>query len=359
MPAKKKTTVLREDPAPYGAEANEGGEMVLYHSPDGKVHFDVRMAGETFWMTQQQMAELFQTTKQNIGQHISKITKSAELQEEGTVKYFFTVRFEGSREVTRPIAFYNLDMIIAVGYRVNSIRGTQFRIWATQTLKEYIAKGFVLDDERLKNPPIDGASSVPDHFDDLFERIRDIRSSERRMYLRMREIFAMAADYIPSSKQAVDFYSKMQNRLHYAITGHTAAELIKERADSLQSNMGLTSWKGGIVRKSDVRIAKNYLREIEIGDFNRLTSLCLDFVEDQAKSRRDVFLADWEAKLNELLKLMGKKLLKGAGRVTRQYAEEHAAQQFDEFAKRRRAYAEEQGEIDYMKALEQHLPQNS
>lgn len=214
------------------------GELLLYTSPDGKIRLDLRIHDETLWMTQQMMAELFQTSKQNIGQHVANILQEGELQEDGTVKDFFTVRFEGKRKVKRSVIFYNLDMIISVGYRVNSIRGTQFRIWATQRLKEYMIKGFAIDDERLKNPPIPGTTPLPDYFDELLERIRDIRASERRMYLRIKDVFAMAADYMPSGKETTEFFSSIQNKLHYAITGHSAAELMMIRADASAPNRG-------------------------------------------------------------------------------------------------------------------------
>lgn len=218
------------------------GELLFYTSPDGKVKMELRVEGETIWMSQQMMAELFQTTKQNISLHVANILQCNELQETGTVKENLSVRLEGSRQVQRKVKFYNLDWIISVGYRVNSVRGTQFRIWATQQLSELMRKGFVLDRERLKNPPIKGATALPDYFDDLLEQIRDIRASERRMYLRIRDVFALSADYSPNNKQTNIFFSAIQNKLHYAIHGHTAAELIMLRADSSKPDMGLTSW---------------------------------------------------------------------------------------------------------------------
>ncbi|MFR1320041.1 MAG: virulence RhuM family protein [Akkermansia sp.] len=308
------------------------GELLLYTSPDGNIRLDLRIHDETLWMTQQMMAELFQTSKQNIGQHIANILQEGELQEDGTVKKFFTVRLEGERQVKRSVIFYNLDMIISVGYRVNSIRGTQFRIWATQRLKEYMIKGFAIDDERLKNPPIPGTTPLPDYFDELLERIRDIRASERRMYLRIKDVFAMAADYVPSGKETTEFFSSIQNKLHYAITGHSAAELMMMRADASAPNMGLTSWAGDRIHVSDVTVAK----EEEISDFNRLTSLCLDFVEDQAKKRREIFLHEWEDELNELLRLMGRHVLKGKGQRSKKQAQAHVRGQYRLYEERRR-----------------------
>ena len=331
------------------------GELLLYTSPDGKIRLDLRIHDETLWMTQQMMAELFQTSKQNIGQHVANILQEGELQEDGTVKNFFTVRFEGERQVKRSVIFYNLEMIISVGYRVNSIRGTQFRIWATQRLKEYMIKGFAIDDERLKNPPIPGTTPLPDYFDELLERIRDIRASERRMYLRIKDVFAMAADYVPSGKETTEFFSSIQNKLHYAITGHSAAELMMMRADASAPNMGLTSWVGDRIHVSDVTVAKNYLNEEEISDFNRLTSLCLDFVEDQAKNRREIFLHEWEDKLNELLRLMGRRVLKGKGQRSKKQAQTHVRGQYRLYEERRRLEAEHQAEQDYVKELEQNI----
>jgi len=234
------------------------GEVLLYQSADGSVRLDVRLEDETVWLTQPLMAELFQTTQQNVSQHVQNIYEEGELIEESTHKKILSVRQEGNRQVKRNLDYYNLDMIISVGYRVKSLIATRFRIWSTRLLKEYVVKGFTMDDERLKNPPVKG-SAVPDYFDEMLARIRDIRASERRMYLRVREIFAMATDYEPTWSETTKFFSVIQNKLHFAATGLTAAELIHSRADSQLSNMGLTNWKGSEVRKTDVSIAKNYL----------------------------------------------------------------------------------------------------
>lgn len=336
-------------------QESPSGEFLLYTSPDGNVRLDLRIQDETLWMTQQMMAELFQTSVQNIIMHVGNIYDDIELQREGTCKDFLQVRQEGTRQVRRSITFYNLDMVISVGYRVNSVRGTQFRIWATQRLKEYMIKGFTIDDERLKNPPVSGATPLPDYFDELLERIRDIRASERRMYLRIKDVFSMAADYIPSGKETVEFFSSIQNKLHHAITGHSAAELIMIRARADAPNMGLTSWAGNRVHASDVTVAKNYLKETEIADFNRLTSMCLDFVEDQAKNRREVFLNEWENKLNELLLLMGRRVLKGKGLRSKKQAMDYAREQYGLFENRRRLAVEQQAEQDYVKELEQDI----
>ncbi|PIP02661.1 MAG: hydroxyacid dehydrogenase, partial [Zetaproteobacteria bacterium CG23_combo_of_CG06-09_8_20_14_all_54_7] len=261
------------------------------------------------------MAELFQTTQQNISQHILNVYEEAELSQEATHKKFLSVRQEGSRQVQRNLDFYNLDMIISVGYRVKSLIATRFRIWATQRLKEYIVKGFVMDDERLKNPPI-GDSAVPDYFDEMLARIRDIRASERRVYLRVKEIFSMAADYELAMAETTKFFSVIQNKLHFAATGHTAAELIHQRADHTLPNMGLTNWKAGEVRKSDVATAKNYLSAEEIDHLNRIVVMWLDYAEDQAKRRKQVFMQDWEQKLDDFLRFNERDVLPNAGKVS-------------------------------------------
>jgi hypothetical protein len=277
-----------------------GGEMLVYQTENGMIRLDVRLENETVWLTQAQLVELFQTTQQNISQHIQNIYEEEELTQEATHKKFLLVRQEGDRQVQRNIDCYNLDMIISVGYRVKSLIATRFRIWATQRLKEYIVKGFVMDDERLKNPPVNG-SAVPDYFDEMLERIRDIRASERRMYLRVKEIFAMSGDYDPSWSATSKFFSVIQNKLHFAATDMTAAELIRSRADHLLPNMGLTSWKGNEVRKSDVAVAKNYLTETEIDELNRIVVMWLDFAEDQARRRKQVFMKEWEERLDGFL----------------------------------------------------------
>ena len=274
------------------ATKESGGEFLLYQTEDGQVRLDVRLQDETVWLTQPLMAELFQTTQQNISQHIRNVFEEGELTPEATHKKFLSVRREGKRDVRRALDFYNLDMIISVGYRVKSLIATRFRIWATHQLKEYIIKGFVMDDERLKNPPVKD-SAVPDYFDELLARIRDIRASERRMYLRVKEIFAMAADYEPSWPETTKFFSVIQNKLHFSATGMTAGELIQSRANHLLPNMGLTSWKVGEVRKTDVTTAKNYLNEEEMDELNRIVVMWLDFSEDQAKRRKQVFMKDW------------------------------------------------------------------
>ena len=300
-----------------------GGEILIYQTENGKVKLDVRLERETLWMTQSDMAELFQCSADNISLHLKNIYDEGELAEQATTEEFSAVRREGSRQVRRNLTFYNLDVIISVGYRVKSVIATRFRMWATQRLREYIVKGFAMDDERLKNPPVKG-SAVPDYFDEMLERIRDIRASERRMYLRVREIFAMAADYEPTWEETTKFFSVIQNKLHFAATGMTAAELIRSRADYQLPNMGLTSWQSQDVRKTDIMTAKNYLKEDEIEGLNRIVTMWLDFAEDQAKRRKQVFMKDWERKLDEFLRFNERRVLPNAGKVSKKAAEDHA-----------------------------------
>ncbi len=327
------------------------GEIVLYQTDDGQTRIECRFEKETLWLSQALMAELFQTTPQNITLHIKAIYEESEADEEATCKEYLQVRQEGGREVRRAVKHYNLDVILAVGYRVRSPRGTQFRRWATERLKEYLVKGFTMDDERLKNPPVEG-SGVPDYFDELLERIRDIRASERRMYLRVREIFALAADYDPAQKTTVEFFKIIQNKLHYAATGQTAAELIARRADHTQPNMGLNTWKGDVVRKHDVTVAKNYLNEDEIRELNRIVTMWLDFAEDQARRRKQVFLKDWETKLNEFLAFNDRAVLTNAGSISKQDADGRAEAEYERFAMRRRALLEAEGERTNLDSLE-------
>ena len=290
-----------------------GTELILYETERG-IRIDVRLDAGTVWLTQAQTAELFQTTPQNITLHLKSIYAQGELSEEATCKSYLQVRREGSRDVRRNLRHYVLEAILAVGYRVESPRGTQFRQWATARLSEYLEKGFVLDDERLRNPPGPG---VPDYFDELLERIRDIRASERRMYLRVRDILALAADYEPSAADTQRFFQTVQNKLHFSVTGKTAPELIAERADHTIPNMGLSTWKGGVVRKNDVTVAKNYLREAEIGELNRIVVMFLDFAEDQARRRRQIFMRDWAERLDDFLRFNERRVLENSRSVSR------------------------------------------
>ncbi len=329
-----------------------GGEVLIYQSDDGQVKIDIRLVNETLWMTQPDMAQLFQCSSDNISLHLKNIYEEGELDQAATTEEFSIVRQEGTRAVRRKMTFYNLDAVISVGYRVKSLIATRFRIWATERLKEYIVKGFVMDDERLKNPPVKD-SLIPDYFDEMLERIRDIRSSERRMYLRVRDIFAMAADYEPSWSETTKFFSIIQNKLHFATTGMTAAELIHSRANHQLPNMGLTSWQGDIVRKTDVMIAKNYLKADEIDGLNRIVVMWLDFAEDQAKRRKQIFMKDWEKRLDEFLHFNDRTMLKHAGQVSKKDADNHAKQEYKQFEVVRREHREAMAEGDYLKQLEE------
>jgi hypothetical protein len=328
------------------------GEIILYSTEDGRARVECRFAGETVWLTQALMAELFDISIPTVNEHLRNIFGEGELDPEATIRKFRIVRQEGTREVTRLLDHYSLDAILAVGYRVRSPRGVQFRRWATTRLSEYLVKGFTMDDERLKNPPVEG-SGVPDYFDELLERIRDIRASERRMYLRVKEIFALAADYQPSTPESVKFFQIMQNKLHFASTGQTAAELIASRADHTQPNMGLSNWKGAAVRKADVTVAKNYLREAEISELNRIVVMWLDYAEDQARRRKQVFLRDWETKLNDFLAFNERRVLPNAGKVSKEDADAWADAEYEEFAARRRAFLETEAESSALQSLEE------
>jgi hypothetical protein len=322
-------------------EGQNRSEIVLYQTADGQTRVECRFENETLWLTQRLIAELFQVTVPTVNEHLKGIYDDRELVPEATIRKFRIVQSEGARQVERGVDHYNLLAILAVGYRVRSQRGTQFRQWATAKLEEYLRKGFVLDDERLKNPPGPG---VPDYFDDLLERIRDIRASERRMYLRVREIFALAADYDPKDEEAQVFFQTAQNKLHFAVTGKTAPELIAERAEAARPNMGLTTWKGGLVRRADVTVAKNYLNEREITELNRIVTMFLDFAEDQARRRKQIFLRDWRQRIDDFLRFNERGVLPDAGRVSREDADRRAHEEYERFAERRRALAEAGGE---------------
>lgn len=326
-----------------------GGEIILYQTQDG-ARVECRFFDDSLWLPQALIAELFGVTVPTVNEHLKGIYTEGEVAPEATIRKFRILRREGEREVAREIEHYSLPAILAVGYRVRSQRGTQFRQWATARLEEYLVKGFVLDDERLKNPPGPG---VPDYFDELLERIRDIRASERRMYLRVRDILALAADYDPHDAEAQKFFQVAQNKLLYAVAKKTAPELIASRADAAQRNMGLTTWKGGVVRKRDVTIAKNYLREEEIGELNRIVVMFLDFAEDQARRRKQIFLRDWETRLDDFLRFNEREVLPNAGAVSREQADRRAHDEYARFEERRRIDAESTGEADVMKALEQ------
>ncbi|MBF7996610.1 RhuM family protein [Rahnella laticis] len=326
------------------------GEFVLFQSADGRVRLECRFESDTLWLSQAAMSELYQVTPQAITQHIKAVYAEGEHAQSSTCKDYLQVQTEGARQINRQIRHYNLAVILSVGYRVRSARGTQFRQWATQTLQEYVIKGFVMDDDRLKNPPV-GQSVVPDYFDEMLERIRDIRASERRVYLRVTDIFAMAADYQSSNKETVRFFQTIQNKLHYACTGLTAAELIAQRADASQPDMGLTSYKYDEVRKTDVIIAKNYLHGNEINELNRIVSMWLDYAEDQAKRRKAVFLQSWQEKLDQFLAFNERDVLKNAGKTSKKAADEKACQEYEQFAERRRRLKEAEGAKSNIAAL--------
>ena len=300
------------------------GNILIYQTEKGETKVDVFFNEDTIWMTQRSMCELYQVSKSSISEHIKNIYVDKELEPDSTVRKFRTVQSEGSRQVSRELDYYNLDMILAVGYRVRSTVGTHFRNWASSVLSEYMKKGFALNDERLKNPKKFGA----DYFDELLERIRDIRASEKRVYLKVRDIFATSIDYDPKSEQADKFFKTVQNKLHYSVHGHTAPELIVERANSSKDNMGLTSFKGSKVRKSDVTIAKNYLNQEEIDNLNRIVTMYLDYAEDQARQHIPMHI---------FLQFMGRKVLSTNGTVTREEADDFAKKQYEQFDKHRKA----------------------
>ncbi len=334
------------------------GEFILFQSQDGHVRVECRFESDTLWLSQASIAQLYSVTPQSITQHIRSIYEEDELEPAATCKQYLQVQTEGKRQVKRQVSHYSLPVILAVGYRVRSPRGTQFRRWATQTLQEYLIKGFVMDDERLKNPPV-GQSAVPDYFDEMLERIRDIRASERRVYLRVKDIFTLAADYTPADKDTAKFFQIIQNKLHFASTGLTAADLIAQRVDANKPNVGLTSFKNEAVRKTDVTIAKNYLNETEIAALNRIVTMWLDFAEDQALRRKQVFLKDWQTKLADFLRFNDRDVLQNAGTLSKKAADEKAKNEFDRYAEERRRLNEAEGERHNIAALRALLDENN
>ncbi|ARC42388.1 virulence RhuM family protein [Citrobacter sp. BNK-39] len=327
------------------------GEFIMFASDDGSVRVECRFESDTIWLSQTAMADLYDKDVRTINEHLINIFSEGELAQNSTIRKFRIVRQEGKRQVSREIDHYNLEAILAVGYRVRSPRGVQFRQWATQTLQEYLIKGFVMDDERLKNPPV-GSSAVPDYFDEMLERIRDIRASERRVYLRVREIFALAADYQPSLKETTQFFQTIQNKLHFACTGHTAAELIHQRANASQPHMGLTNYKGEEVRKGDVTVAKNYLTQDEVSELNRVVNMWLDFAEDQARRRQQVFLRDWQDKLDQFLQFNDRDVLQGPGKISKKMADDKAQAEYSQFAEQQRRLKEAEGEKEIVELLQ-------
>jgi hypothetical protein len=330
-------------------ENKNTSQIIIYQTEDGKIKLDVRLENETVWLTQKLMAELFQTTPQNITIHLKNIYEEGELSEEATCKDFLQVQKEGSRNVERAQKFYNLDAIISVGYRIKSHVATQFRIWATQRLTEYIIKGFVLDDERLKNP------DVPfDYFDELLRRIQDIRTSEKRFYQKITDIYSTSVDYDPTLDVSITFFKTVQNKMHWAITGKTAAEIIADHADSNQSNMGLTNWRGSKVRKQDVSIAKNYLNEDELAALKNLVEQYLVFAEGQAMRRIPMYMKDWIEKLHGFLNLNDREILTHAGKISHELAQQKAETEYEQF-NQKRVIQNDAKEDDFEKAI-QKLP---
>lgn len=305
--------------------------ILIYQTEEGNTKIDVRLENKTVWMTQKAIAELYQKGVNTINEHIKNIYAEGELNGLSTIRKNRIVQTEGKREVEREVSFYNLEMIIAIGYRVRSHRGTQFRQWATERLNEYLVKGFTMDDDRLKEMRNFGQ----DYFDELLERIRDIRTSERRFYQKITDIYATSVDYDPKAEQSQEFFATVQNKLHFAIHGHTASELIVSRADATKENMGLTSWKGDKVRKQDVSVAKNYLNEKEMKQLNRIVTMYLDYAEDQAKRNQPMHMKDWVDKLTAFLQFNGREILENAGRVSKEVAEKLAVQEYEKFNQNR------------------------
>ncbi len=323
---------------------DEQQNIIIYRTADGRASVALFAKDGNIWLNQQQMAELFATSKQLISHHIANILKENELNENSVVKQYLTTAADGKNY---NVVFYSLEMIIAVGYRVRGIRGTQFRQWATEHLTEYLVKGFTMDDERLKNP--DGR---PDYFDELLLRIRDIRASEKRFYQKIRDLFALSSDYDKSDKATQMFFAETQNKLLYAVAHKTAAEIIVSRADANKPNMGLTTWKGSIVRKGDVITAKNYLHADEIDSLNRLVDIFLTSAEERVKNRRDLTLDYWRKNVDNLLAFQEKEILQGVGSITNNEAEETAKRIYDIFNTKRKQLDAQSADAEDLKMLE-------
>ena len=333
---------MATDPTP-------GGQILIYR--DGDTRLKVRLEGRTVWLSQRLIAELFQVSVKTVNEHLVNIYNEGELEPEATIRSFRIVQREGSRDVTRIVEHYNLEAILAVGYRVRSARGTAFRQWATARLSELLVKGFTLDDERIK----EGRTLGADYFDELLERIRDIRASERMFYQKVTDIYATSIDYDPAHPISQTFFATVQNKLHWAIHGHTAAEIIRRRADATQPHMGLTTWKNaphGPIRRADVTVAKNYLGEEEIRELNRIVSMYLDYAEDQARRRKPMHMAGWVAKLDAFLQFNERNILTHAGAVSHELAEEHAHAQFEKHDAERRRLEAAQPTSDFDRAFE-------
>lgn len=322
------------------------GELLLYQTEDGLTRLEAKMVNESVWLTQAQMSALFQKEKSTISEHIVNIFDEGELTREATVRKFRTVQTEGERQVQREIEHYNLDVIISVGYRVKSHRGTQFRIWATQRLREYIIKGFAMDDERLKQ------AGGGNYFDELLARIRDIRASEKVFWKKVLDIYATSIDYDGTTETSQQFFKVIQNKMHWAAHGHTAAEVIMARADATKPNMGLTSFAGPKPKREEARIAKNYLDADELDNLNRIVSMYLDFAELQAKNRRPMYMADWVSKLDDFLQISEREILTHAGKVSKDMAQDHADAEFEKY-QQRQLPEPSRAEQDFEKSLEQ------
>ena len=323
----------------------EKGQIILFQTQGGETKIEVRLANESVWLTADQMAELFQRDRSTIQRHVKRIYEEGELKPDSTCAFFAQVQTEGKRQVERKIPIYNLDMIISVGYRVNSHRGVQFRQWATQVLKEYMIKGFALNDDLLKN------AGQGNYFDELLARIRDIRSSEKVFYRKVLEIYALSIDYDPRTSITQQFFKTVQNKMHFAAHGHTAAEVIYDRANAEKDFMGLTTWRGAMPTKHEAEIAKNYLSEEEVNMLNRIVNLYLDFAELQAKSHVPMYMKDWIQKLDDFLKLSGKELLNHTGRVSAEVAKLKANEEYDKFCERTQ-YQLSPVEIHFLEAFE-------
>ncbi|MCK9161730.1 MAG: hydroxyacid dehydrogenase [Arcobacter butzleri] len=333
---------------------NNSSDIVIYSKEDGSSHIEVRLENETLWLNQKQLCELFGKSKSTISEHIKAILEDEELDEKVVVRNYRTTTKHGAikgKTQSVDVNYYNLDMIIALGFKVRSRSGVQFRKWANNILKEYVIKGFAMDDERLKNPLV-ADSKVPDYFEEMIERIRDIRASERRVYLRVREIFTLASDYEPSWSKTSRFFQHIQNKLHFAVTNLTAAEIIATRADASTLNMGITTLDRNSIKSTDVTIAKNYLSEKEIDELNRIVVMWLDYAEDQAKRKQKVFLKDWENRLDAFLKFNDRDVLENYGKISKKEADKKARDEYSKFASQRRLELEKEGYIENIKALE-------
>lgn len=325
-------------------------DIIIYNTQDGKSSISLYAKDGNVWLNQTQIAELFATSKQNIGQHVSSVLKESELDANSVVKNYFTTAVDGKNY---NVTFYSLEMIMAIGFRVRGVRGTQFRQWANRNLTEYLRKGFVIDDERLKNP--DGR---PDYFDELLNRIRDIRASEKRFYQKIRELFALSSDYDVTDKSTQMFFAETQNKLLFTVTGATAAEIIIGRADAQKENMGLTSWKGAIVRKQDIIISKNYLTADEIDTLNRLVVIFLETAELNVKERKDLTMSFWKENVDRLLNFQNKKILKGSGTGSNEQMENYIEKVYEQFDQKRKEYEAlkaDQNDLEEIKAIEDML----